>query len=126
MMEEWLMKRMILVTALVLCGVGHVQAQAAFTWPSFTLSGPPSTGTVCTPTAASSGLASAAPAGAVMFNCIVSPVGWQRSVQLAVGSDLNVANIVMPSTATTPTFQLVLPAAGVAQTYAGGNGNTLP
>ena len=101
---------------------------SGITIPSFTLTSVPSTGTVCTPTAAASGLASAAPAGTIMFNCIVSPVGWLSATSGIVINDpaLQVMNIVVPSTATTPTFQLGLISAGVAQTYPAGSGTTTP
>lgn len=95
-------------------------AQAAtFTVPSFTLSGPVSTGTVCTPTAAASGPASSAPAGAVMFNCVVSPAGWVGGVALSDPA-LQVESL------TGNTFNLALVAAGVAQTYPAGTGTTAP
>ena len=117
------------IAAASIIGASSVSAQAAaITVPSFTLTGPPSTGTVCTPTAAASGLASAAPAGTVMFNCVVSPVGWQAppSGITIIDPALQVVNIVVPSVANAPTFSLALVAAGVAQTYPAGTGTTAP
>ena len=94
--------------------------------PIFTLTGPVSTGTVCTPTAAASGPASAAPAGTVMFTCIVSPVGWIGTVAPLVPPNLVVTGLTVPSTATTTTFSLALAAAGVAQTYPASTSTTTP
>jgi hypothetical protein len=106
---------------LALCFLGlPIQAQAAtFTVPSFTLTGPASTGTVCTPTVVSSGLASAAPAGTVMFNCVVSPSGWVGGVSL---NDAALQVVGLSGN----TFSLALIAAGVAQTYPAGTGTTTP
>jgi hypothetical protein len=112
------MKRLLLASALAL-GLASQADAASFTVPSFTLTGPVSTGTVCTPTAASSGLASAAPAGTVMFNCVVSPVGWIGGVAL-VDPALQVVGL------SGNVFNLSLIAAGVAQTYAAGTGTTTP
>lgn len=97
-----------------------VPAEAAqFTIPSFTLFGPASTGTVCTPTAAASGPATSAPAGTVVFACVVSPATWIGGV-----------SIVAPNLAVTGlsgnTFNLVLNAAGIAQTYPAASGSTTP
>jgi hypothetical protein len=97
---------------------GAAQA-ASFTVPSFTLTGPASTGTVCTATSAASGTASAAPAGTVMFNCVVSPAGWVGGVSL---SDAALQVVGLSGN----TFNLSLVAAGVAQTYAAGTGTTSP
>src|SRR5271163_5250103 len=94
----------IAVAALVL--LPAVADAASFTVPSFTLQGPPSTGTQCTPTAAASGLASAAPAGTVMFNCVVSPTGWIGGVALTDAA-LQVVGL------SGNTFNLSLVAAGV-------------
>ena len=108
------------IIGLAFLAAGAVQASAAsFTVPSFTLSGPASTGTVCTPTAAASGLASAAPAGTVMFNCVVSPSNWVGGVSL-VDPALSVVSL------SGNTFNLALVAAGVAQTYPAGSGTTTP
>ena len=97
-----------------------IQAHAAtLTVPSFTFTGPASTGTVCTPTAASSGPASAAPAGTVMFNCVVSPSGWVGAVALN-DPPLQVVSL------NGNTFNLALIAPGVAQTYPAGTGTTMP
>lgn len=92
---------------------------ASFTIPSFTLNGPPSTGTVVTPTAASSGLASAAPAGTVMFTCVVSPSDWVGGVAITDAA-LQVVNF------SGNTFSLALINNGVAQTYPAGSGTTTP
>jgi hypothetical protein len=55
------MKRSLIAALAALTSSSSAQAQAAsFTVPSFTLTGPASTGVTCTPTAAASGLASAA------------------------------------------------------------------
>jgi hypothetical protein len=105
--------------ALALLGLGAAAQAATFTVPSFTLSGAVSTGTVCTPTAAASGLASAAPAGTVMFNCVVSPAGWVGGVAL---TDAALQVVGLSGTG----FSLSLIAAGVAQTYAAGSGTTTP
>lgn len=111
------MKKLLLALSLML--VGSQAHAASFTVPSFTLSGPASTGTVCTPTAAASGLASAAPAGTVMFNCVVSPAGWVGGVSL---TDAALQVVGLSGT----TFNLSLIAAGVAQTYPAGSGTTTP
>lgn len=92
---------------------------ASFTVPSFTLTGPPSTGVVCTPTSAASGLASAAPAGTVMFTCVVSPANWVGGVAL---NDPALTVTGLSGNA----FSLALVAAGVAQTYPAGSGTTTP
>jgi hypothetical protein len=86
---------------------------ASFTVPSFTLSGPASVTAVCTPTAAASGLASAAPAGTVIFNCAVTPSSWVGGVSL--GTDTQA--VLAVSGLTTGAFSLALVNAGVAQTY---------
>jgi hypothetical protein len=97
-----------------------IQVQAAtITVPSFTFTGPASTGTVCTPTAASSGPASAAPAGTVIFNCVVSPSDWVGAVAL---NDPALQVVGLNGS----TFNLALIAAGVAQTYPAGTGTTTP
>ena len=117
------------IAAASIIGASSASAQvASINIPSFTLSGPPSTGTVCTPTAAASGLASAAPAGTIIFNCVVSPVGWVTTPSGITINDpaLRVVNISVPSTASAPTFSLALVAAGVAQTYPAGTGATAP
>jgi len=118
------MRKLLLSTALLaLLSVptaGRFKAHAAsLTIPSFTLSGPASTGTVCTPTAAASGLASAAPAGTVMFNCVVSPSNWAGAVSI---SDAALQVVGLASNK----FNLSLISAGVAQTYPAGSGTTLP
>lgn len=110
--------KLLFAVAILVASVNGAGA-ASFTIPSFTLNGPPSTGTVCTPTAASSGLASAAPAGTVMFNCVVSPSGWVGGVSLTDPA-LQVTSL------SGNTFNLSLVAAGVAQTYAVGTGTTAP
>ena len=115
------MKNLLLASAIILGLATQVQAakDAAFTIPSFTLTGPLSTGTVCTPTAASSGLASAAPAGTMMFTCVVSPANWIGAVSI-VDPALQVVSL------NGNTFSLALVAAGVAQTYPAGSGATTP
>ncbi len=110
------MKRLLFAFAFAFPSVAYA---ASFTVPSFTLNGPASTGTVCTPTAAASGLASAAPAGTVMFNCVVSPSNWVGGVSL---SDAALQVVGLSGNA----FNLSLIAAGVAQTYPAGSGTTTP
>lgn len=112
------MLRCLLLSA-VFVALASVAYAASFTVPSFTLQGPPSTGTVCTPTAAASGLASAAPAGTVMFNCVVSPSNWVGGVSL---TDPALQVVGLSGSA----FNLSLVANGVAQTYAAGTGTTTP
>jgi hypothetical protein len=113
--------KLFLATALALVlSQAPIQADAAsFTVPSFTLTGPASTGTVCTPTDAASGLASAAFAGTVMFNCVVSPSTWVGGVAL-VDPALQVVGL------SGNLFNLAMVSAGVAQTYAAGTGTTTP
>ncbi len=115
------MKNLLLTSAIILGLSTQAQAakDAAFTIPSFTLTGPLSTGSVCTPTAASSGLASAAPAGTVIFTCVVSPANWIGGVSLSDPA-LQVVGLLGN------TFNLALLAAGVAQTYPAGSGATTP
>lgn len=98
---------------------GRKAHAASLTIPSFTLSGPASTGAVCTPTSAASGLASAAPAGTVMFNCVVSPSSWAGAVSISDAA-LQVVGLAGNK------FNLSLIASGVAQTYPAGSGTTLP
>jgi hypothetical protein len=99
--------------------IGQAQAQTAFTIPSFTLHSAASTGVNCAPTSAASGLASAAPAGTVIFNCTVTPSGWTGTVTCndsalqIVGQAGNL-------------FNLSLVAAGVVQTYPAGTGTATP
>ena len=111
--------RKLLFAVVALVAVPALAQSASFTVPSFTLTGPPSTGTVCTATAAASGLASAAPAGTVMFNCVVSPAGWVGGVSLTDAA-LQVVGL------SGNTFNLSLVANGVAQTYPAGTGTTTP
>lgn len=115
------MKKILLLSflaALLAVPVAFAQS-ASFTVPSFTLTGPPSTGTVCTPTAAASGQAAVAPAGTVMFNCVVSPSNWVGGVAL---SDPALMVVGLSGN----TFNLALVANGVAQTYPAGTGTTTP
>lgn len=109
------MKRLFALLVIAASSQAHA---ATFTVPSFTLSGPPSTGTVCTPTAAASGLASAAPAGTVMFNCVVSPAGWVGGVSQP--TNLQVVGL------SGNVFNLALATVGVAQTYPSVSATTLP
>jgi hypothetical protein len=92
---------------------------ASYAIPSFTLSGPPSTGATCTPTAAASGLASAAPAGTVMFNCVVAPSNW-------VGAASSNEAALVVTALSGNTFNLALASAGVAQTYPASTGSLTP
>jgi hypothetical protein len=120
------------LAAALVVGVGAMPAQAAQTSISgWTLTGPASTGITCTPASgagtgnlAGTPLAGALPmaAGTVMFNCIVSPVGWLAPPSGVTLNDpaLQVVNIVVPSVANTPTFSLALVAAGVMQAYPAG------
>lgn len=111
--------RKLLFAVAALVAVPALAQSASFTVPPFTLTGPLSTGTVCTPTAAASGLASAAPAGTVIFNCVVSPAGWVGGVSLTDAA-LQVVGL------SGNTFNLSLVANGIAQTYAAGTGTTTP
>lgn len=117
------MKKLLLSLAVAVCFIVEAEARgahaASLTIPSFTLSGPVSTGTVCTPTAAASGLASAAPAGTVMFTCIVSPSNWAGAVSI---SDAALQVVGLSGNK----FNLSLISAGVAQIYPAGSGTTLP
>lgn len=107
----------ILLGALLL--VPTVAFAASFTVPSFTLQGPVSTNANCTATPAASGPASSAPAGTVMFNCVVSPATWVGGVALSDAA-LTVVNL------SGNTFNLALVADGVAQTYPAGSGTVSP
>ena len=112
------MKRLVLVALFGFTTPALAQS-ASFTVPSFTLTGPVSTGTVCTPTAAASGSASAAPAGTLMFTCVVSPSTWVGGVSLS-----DPALVVDGLSGNT--FRLDLAAQGIAQTYPAGTGTTSP
>jgi hypothetical protein len=112
-----MLKRFFAIVGLAMLPAAAIAAN--ITIPSFTLTGPASTGTVCTPTAAASGPASAAPAGTVMFNCVVSPTGWVGAVSI---NDAALSVVGLSGT----TFNLALVANGVAQTYPAGTGTTTP
>lgn len=99
---------------------------ATFFIPGFTLTGPPSTGATCVATAVASGLASAAPAGTVIFNCTVAPVGWVGIIPPITDPALTVTSFVAPGGTSAATFNLSLIAAGVVQTYPSGTGTLTP
>ena len=115
------MKKFLLLASAFAFAVSAAHA-ASYTTPSYTLTGPLSTGSVCTPTAAASGPASAVVVGTILFTCVVSPSNW---VGVAVSPPTNVPLSVVNFSGIN--FSLAATAAGVIGTEpVGTGGTTLP
>lgn len=112
------MKTTLMGAVAALCFLAGQARAASFTVPSFTLTGPPSTGTVCTPIASR---AAPVAAGTILSTCTVSPAGWVGGVSL---SD-NILAVVNLSGAT---FNIAVGAAALSTpgNYGGETGTTAP